>query len=139
MSSHRHDFKSYNEGKRNYIAVFDIFEVDADCYIELYEYYPCNTDLELKRREGEVIRLLDCCNKRIAGRTRKEYREDNKERLRAENNQYYVNNKEKIKERNKKYRDNNKQKHNCECGGKYTHNNREAHFRTKKHQAFINQ
>jgi len=93
-------------------------------YIELYEEYPCNNKKELEKREGEVIRLIGTINKSIPGRTKKEYREDNKEILaekakeRRENNkeilaeyikEYYENNKEKIAEQKKKYRENNKE------------------------------
>jgi hypothetical protein len=51
-----------------------------DCYIELIENYPCNNKAELTKREGELIRLHknDLVNKKIAGRTKKEYCEDNK-------------------------------------------------------------
>ena len=162
MGKHRSSFKRYKNGNVGYCASFDILEIDTDCYIELYEYYPCNTDLELKRREGEVIRSLDCVNKRIAGRTAKEWREDNKERINAKSKEYYddnkdeiaanrkqyrANNKERINAKKKQYYNNNKeqinakskQKHDCECGGKYITANKSRHMKTKKHQAFINQ
>ena len=31
----------------------------------------------------------------------------------------------------------NKQKHNCECGGKYTHKHKARHYDSKKHTQFI--
>lgn len=162
MSTHRYDFEGYKKGGRKYLTVFDIFEVDKDCYIELYEYYPCNSKLELDKREGEVIRELVCVNKVVAGRTQKEYYQENKEYILTRQKQYAENNKEYIKARKKKYREDNKekinaesreyyhnnkekinaqqnQKHNCDCGGKYTQSNKARHMKSKKHQAFINQ
>ena len=44
-------------------------------YIELYEECPCNSEEQLHKREGEVIREIGSLNKLIAGRTRKEYRQ----------------------------------------------------------------
>ena len=45
--------------------------------------------------------------------------------------QYRIDNVEKIKEiRNIK--------HNCECGGKFTHSNKAQHLKTKLHQKYVN-
>jgi hypothetical protein len=45
-----------------------------DVYIELLELFPCNSRMELEKREGELMRLhlSKIVNKHIAGRTRKE-------------------------------------------------------------------
>jgi len=51
-------------------------KVDGDWdnwYIELYEEYPCNNIEELNKREGEVIREVATINKKISGRSKKEY------------------------------------------------------------------
>ncbi len=45
----------------------------SNFYIELYESYPCNSKLELERKEGEVIRLIGTINEVIAGRTKPEW------------------------------------------------------------------
>ncbi len=94
-------------------------------YIELYENFSCENIEQLLQREGEIIRLIGNLNKRIAGRThkeyKKEYRENNKDKIneykkeyRRNNkdkiNEYRENNKDKIKEINKEYRENNKEK-----------------------------
>jgi hypothetical protein len=34
-----------------------------DWYIELYEEYPCNSKMELVKRENEIIRLIGTINK----------------------------------------------------------------------------
>ena len=49
-----------------------------DAYIELLEEFPCVNKMQLNRREGELIRLNNCVNKRIEGRTKVEYREEHK-------------------------------------------------------------
>jgi hypothetical protein len=40
--------------------------------------------MELDKREGEHIRNNNCINKYIAGRTMKEYYEDNKEKIKQD-------------------------------------------------------
>jgi len=76
-------------------------------YIELYEYYPCNSKTELEKREGEVIREIGTINKNIAGRKMKEYRkkyyEDNADKVKEYNKKYYEDNLDKFKEKHKKY------------------------------------
>ncbi len=90
----------------------------TDWYIELYEAYPCNNKKELNRREGQVIREIGTINKCIAGRTmkewhednpeyNKEYRENNADKLKEKRKIYYENNADKVKETRKKYYENN--------------------------------
>ena len=130
IAKHRSSFKRYKNNKFHYLAVFDIFELDGDCYIELYEKYPCDSKEELDKREGEIIRQLDCCNKHIAGRTAKEYREDTKQHRLEYAKQYRINNKEQIK--TIFY-----QKFQCECGSKYTYHHKARHLKTKKHRDYM--
>ena len=93
--------------------------------IELHSLCPCNSKEELCRREGEIIREIGTLNMEIAGRTKKEWREDNilsvivKDKEKYERNKdkileklkgYYVNNKDEVLEKNKKYRINNNEK-----------------------------
>ena len=70
-------------------------------YIELYEEYPCNNKEQLEKREGEVQREIATINKRIAGRTKKEYDEDNRDIIREKDKQRYENNRDKIREQKK--------------------------------------
>ena len=79
-------------------------------YIELYEEYPCNNKSCLEKREGEVIRLIGTINKCIAGRTRKEWYEDNVDEILEQQKQYRQNNRDKITEYNKQYQKNNRDK-----------------------------
>ena len=85
----------------------------------------------------------------------KQYQKDNAEKLSEQHKQYYVENKQQIQQyykhwrednkldiqrKQKQYREENKeklgQKHTCECGGKYTHQSKAKHIKTKKHTAF---
>jgi hypothetical protein len=50
-------------------------------YIELYENFPCDNKEQLNKREGEIIREIATLSKNIAGRTIKEYYEQNKENI----------------------------------------------------------
>jgi len=79
-------------------------------YIELYEEYPCNNKELLEKREGEISRLIGSINKNIAGRTKKEWYDDNKVNILENKKTYYNENKVNILEKTKKYRDENRDK-----------------------------
>ena len=64
--------------------------------------------MQLNKKEGEYIRALSCINKNIAGRTQKEYIEDNKDKIKD----YYQNNKELINEKARERYEDNKEKVN---------------------------
>ena len=130
-----------------------------------------NSRDELTSREGEIIRQYksecECVNMCIAGRTDKEYYQDNKEKIkqyREENKEYLkeymkeyiLDNKDKIQEYTKEYREDNKDKIKqyreknketisekkkikitCVCGSCYRKADKNTHERTKKHQSFL--
>ena len=100
----------------------------SDWYIELYEIYPCNNKMELNRREGEVIREIGTINKNIAGRTHKEYKkeyyEQNADKIKEKSKEYYEQNADKYKEYNKEYREQNADK-NKEYFKEYREQNKE--------------
>jgi len=80
LTKHKKCYKKWLITKKNCYSSFKIIEKDPEnFYIELVELYPCNSKIELCRREGEIIRATTCVNKNIAGRTLKEYREEHKE------------------------------------------------------------
>jgi hypothetical protein len=91
--------------KTSSFIIFDEFGVD-NCMIELVLEYPCNSRTELTHKEGDYIRRNHCVNKLIAGRTNKQYRADNKEKIKQYIKQYRADNKEKLKQ----YRADNKEK-----------------------------
>ena len=142
LANHKTAFKRYNEGKStNYLTSFKILEHD-DAYIELLESFPCTNRMELCKREGELIRLMDCVNKNIAGRTGKQHYQDNKESILVKKKQYNDNHKVEKKQYDKKYRIDNREsinaKHECPCGGRYMQRHKKQHEMTNKHFDFMN-
>ena len=139
----------------------------GDAYIDLIEEYRCDNRDQLLRREGQIMRSLECVNRYIPGRTyaeyyqdnkdkiteqqkqyrqdnkehRKQYRQDNKEKIAVQKKQYYQNNKEKISEREAKYRQDHKEKNEakceCECGVVVSRNALSRHKKSKKHKFWI--
>jgi len=113
-STCNHLYKRLSEHKKktNTCNSKKLFELSNNVKIELIEEYACNNKMELNRKEGEHIRLNKekCINKIIAGRTKKEYYEKNKDEIILKNKEYYEKNKEKYKEYNKEYQLNNKDK-----------------------------
>ena len=74
-----------------------------DWYIELYEEFSCENKEQLNKREGQIIREIGTLNKKIAGRTKKEYIEDNKDKIKEYKKEYRQNNKEYYQEYRQKY------------------------------------
>ena len=92
------------------------------------EKFPCNSKKELEVRERYYIENFDCINIQIPGRTDKEYKEDNKEKIAETRKKWRKDNKEKIAEYDKIYRENNKEKiaeYNKKYDKKYRENNKE--------------
>lgn len=130
LSGHKRDYKTYlKTGKKN-CASFQILE-KGDAYIELFEYYPCNTEQELRRYEGQCQRKYECVNLEIAGRTKAEYYQDNKEQLLEKRKKHYQENKEQILEKDKKNRQENKEKF-AERDKKYYQDNKEQILEKQK-------
>lgn len=108
---------------------FEVLKFD-DAYIELYQFFPCENKEQLHKKEGEIIRMINCVNKRIAGRTKKIYYQENRERLIKYYEKYYINNREEInKKRNKKKI--------CECGCKIAKRGIFRHKKTNKHKLLM--
>ncbi len=80
MANHRYNYRQYkSNGEGDNLSVFRIFDefgID-NCKIELVELFPCASKMELERKEGEYIKNNECVNKTVAGRTLKEWRQDN--------------------------------------------------------------
>jgi len=106
MAKHR----SKTQCKTQCKFLFDKYGVE-NCFIELVEKYPCDTKDELTKKEGEYIRSYKCINKRIEGRTDKEYYDDNIDKILECKKQYYIKNIDKIKESKKQHYIENKDKY----------------------------
>jgi hypothetical protein len=111
MDTHRQNYKKWKNNKHHYITIFDIFdEYELDnCKIELLESKECKDKHELLKLEGEYIRKLECVNKCIAGRTKKEYYNDNRNIILEDKKRYHIINKEIRCNKQKEYRIENKE------------------------------
>jgi len=124
----------------------------GETHIELIEDFPCERKEQLNAREGYYIRLNkdNCVNRCIAGRTRKEYRNEKKEEINAIKILYRENNRERLRKEAIKYREENQIKINelrnekrlltatiCSCGGKTNRYDNAKHIKSKKHLSFI--
>ena len=93
-------------------------------------YYETNKD-EIKNQNKEYYEA----NKDKTLNYQKTYYEANKDEINEKRKEYgleyYYKNKDKINKVSK-------EKYNCDCGGKYTRHNSKRHFKSKRHQAYIN-
>jgi len=158
MDHHRGDYKRWKNGKRNNVSSFLLFEeygID-NCFIELLELKECISKDELSQLEGKYIRQLECVNKKIEGRTKKEYRNEHKEQMKEYHKEYKEVNKDKIiqyreehreeakqktkewyKENKEKFNNDRRQKIICECGSECNIGDKSRHIKSIKHCKFI--
>ncbi len=139
---HKNNYKRWKNGKFNYVTSFDLYDI-GDVDIVLIEQYPCNSKMELHARERHYIESMDCMNKNVPCRTKKQYYQDNQDKIKEQVKQYRKANKDKIKDKKKEYYDKNKnqinEKINCECGGRYTKAHKSRHLKSARHQNHIKQ
>ena len=86
---------------------------------------------EAKKKESEYIRNNECVNVRIENRTKKEYKDDHKEKITEYHKQYRADNKDKLAEQKKQYHINNKDKL-AEYQKQYHINNKDKLVEQKK-------
>ena len=158
MATHRANYKSYLNDKYKYISVFSLFQEfePENCKIVWVKDYPCSSKKELEAEEGKLQRETDCINKNIAGRTLKEYHNDNKDRISIKQKTYYDNHREERKVYRKEYNEKNKDMKNeynkkyiklneekrkekikCECGAYVLKRVIGQHKKTNKHQQYL--
>ena len=122
---HKAAYKYWQNGGKKYTSSYEIVGLD-DCYIELHEAFPCQSRDELKRKEGIVIRSLECVNKVIAGRTYGERWIDNGEKYRMQRATYRAQNKDQLAAHNKIYYAKNKEVMNMKGAEYYQKNHEKA-------------
>ena len=136
LSQHKCEYKRFLQGITRYTTSFDIVKED-DCSIVLIEKVNCKNKDELYQRERYHIENLDCVNKIIPTRTRKEYKNDTKEKQHFYQTEFRKNNPEKIREYYLKYKGKNTEIYNCDCGSKVTTYHKSHHLKTKKHISYL--
>ena len=125
MAEHRSD--ANNANKQHYPLFTKMKEYGiGNFYIELIEAHPCETNEELRKREGQFIRGFGTLNKRIEGRAQQEYIEDNRETILARQKEYREANRERLK-----------MTYTCVCGSTCRIDIKSRHERSSKHQTFI--
>lgn len=127
LAEHIKRYKYYNDvnyqKRKEYCKSYIVLECE-DYKIELVEEYPCNNRQQLLRKEGEYMKNNTCVNTSIAGRTDKEYYDDNREKLIQKTKDWYEENKQQKAEYDKKYREDNAEK-KAEQARIYQANNKE--------------
>jgi hypothetical protein len=149
IGGHKQHYNYYKNGKRDYITSFKLFENEGVPEITLVEDFPCERKEQLHARERHFIENNECINKFIPTRTKKEWRNENKEDISTKSKIYKENNKEHIKQKNKEYSELNKEKIKeyekkrnqietvCKCGLVIKGRNIQQHELSKKHLKFI--
>jgi hypothetical protein len=115
LNKHKSTYNVYLNDKYNWVTSFEIIK-NNDYRIELIKFVIFKDRIELHQRERYYIENNKCINKFIPLRTDKEYRVDNKERIKSYD----------------------KIKYTCECGSSIGQHDKTKHFKTKKHIDFIN-
>ena len=152
----QHKSDSKNEKYHNRPIYKLINEIGFERFrIQLICDYPCEDKYQLRQKEGEYIKNIGNLNLLQAGRTIKEYREDNKEKLEEWKKQYFEDNKDIIRAKYRQYdqehkeerklykakyiQENkekiaakNKTKINCECGCQISYSNMGRHKKISK-------
>jgi len=144
ISNHKCKYKNWlknNEDKycSSFNVIKDEFEVITLVELEVKD------NLEQRKIEQYYINNNECINTNRAFQTeetrkeqKKKYRNKNKEQIKK----YYEEHKEQIKDYQKEYQKENREKRNekmnCVCGGKYIKKNQSVHFKSHKHQLFLN-
>jgi predicted GIY-YIG superfamily endonuclease len=156
IQTHHKDYKRYLNGSRsNSISIYHYFQefgIDNFKFEKIKEYNCCDKK-HLLAYEQLYINKTDCVNimnpfripylsKKKAGH---EYTTKNKQKLiekriknKSNKKKYDEINKDRIKKVQKEYNIKNSKTIYCECGGQYTNRNKSTHFKTIKHQNFIN-
>lgn len=142
LRGHVKNFRGWKQGRFHFVSSFIILEL-GDYQIELLERCPCVDKDELLAREQYHIREHQdvCCNRHRALSTEEEKKQEKKN----DNAKYRANNKEAISQKKAEYYSNNKEailekanaKHQCDCGGRYTHINKGRHLKSTKHQQYL--
>ena len=138
LAQHVRNYKCYLNGKSNYVSSFEILQ-NRNYDIVLIEIYPCNSKDELHARERYHTNNIECINQY---KNQGMYNELGKLEYQK---QYHEKNKDIKNERSKAYRETNKEaintkkkeKHDCICGGKYTHVHKQQHIKSAKHQKYL--
>ena len=132
LGGHKKLYKRYINNKTKYKSTSCEIIKNNNYHIELVEEVNCNNKFQLLERERYYIENFDCINKNIPNRGKKEYRDNNKKKIKESQKNYYINNKKKKNESTKKYYNNNKERI------KNNYNNNKERIKENKKNYYIN-
>ena len=133
IAKHLTDYRAYIiDNTKKYMTSYEILKL-GDYSIKLIEECNFENREQLRQREGYYIKLHHdiVVNKHIAGRTKKEYRIDNKEHLNQYIKQYAIENKEHLNQYKKQYKIDHKE-HIAEHSKQYHIDNKEYRLNQMK-------
>jgi hypothetical protein len=151
MKLHLNDFNTWKNTGKKYCSSFKVLEL-GNWTPTLLKIVFFTIKWELREQERKLIEHQTCVNERIPNRIYAEWYEDNKEHHKEQLAEYYQKNKVKIREQHAEWREanpnykadyyqKNKDKINkkitCECGGRYTHQNKSIHIKSTIHQDWL--
>jgi hypothetical protein len=97
LAKHVANYKDYKIGKYPYVTSFTVIENDDYDIILLQHVENCKSKDEFHARERYYIENNECVNKCIPNRTKQEYREQNKDKIKEYSDLYCQKNKDRIK------------------------------------------
>jgi hypothetical protein len=110
IAKHKAKYRSFLNGQKCYITAFEIIKFD-DVDIVLLEESPCVSKEQLHKRERHHIENTDnCVNKSIPTRSKKEWTNDNKDKIKEYLQEWAKDNKNKLNEYRKAYYEQNTDK-----------------------------
>jgi hypothetical protein len=131
----------YTAKERPNMRVYEHFNTIGWEHIKiiLVEEFPCENKMQLERREREVIeQLKPSLNQMVPTRTKKEWREDNRNTIAMKKKEDRDKNKERYKQSSKKHYENKlKEKVKCDCGIECTKANMKRHTNSKQHKKWL--
>jgi hypothetical protein len=125
MKIHIHKFNDWKNTGKYYCYSFKVLERNNYTPILLKIVF-FTIQWELQEQKRKLIEYQTCVNKFIPNRTKAEWYEVNKDKIKKQSADYRVKNKDKIKK-----------KFTCPCGGKYTYQNKVQHIKSNKHQDWL--
>jgi hypothetical protein len=151
----KHHTNCYNTKHKEYnLKIYTFIRANGgmDNFI-IEPIYECNVEDRYIEEQHWFELLHATLNTNIPNRSRKQHYIDNKEQVLEQRKLHYENNKEQVLEKAKQYRENNKEKAKqyrennkekakikieCECGSLVRKTDINRHFKTTKHQNYIN-
>ena len=110
LSQHKYGYDQWKKGNSNKVMAYDLIDKYGieDLRISLLESVECESKEELTSREAHYIKTLNCINKYVPLRTKKEYYQDNTEAISLKGKLYYEDNKKSILTKVKQYGEKNR-------------------------------